>query len=396
MIKTLWIKITNAWDYLVYRAIRFLIFKNAPHTHRDTLLVIRMDAIGDFVLFRDFLSAIRKSDKYGHFDITLCGNPVWKDLAVHFNQDDVNHFLWIDRGKFHSSAAYKYKMLKDIYQRGYQVVLNTSYSREILFDDAIAIASRAPLKIASQGSFESHARWKRPIFSDRDYQQIIPASSANLFEFERNRQFIEQALDEKVEITAPHIDTSGVVPRVSLPGAFIVVFPGAGDPKRCWHIDHFAEIIRYIIKEFSLHIVLAGALNEAATATRLMQQLPADRAINLTGRTTLSELAKLISDSLLLISNETGAVHISAAVGTPFICISNGNHLGRFHPYPKSVFPEASYIYPPEIKTLAKNGADLTEMYRFGSELDINTIAVETVEAAISSNLEGRKPNTGN
>jgi ADP-heptose:LPS heptosyltransferase len=57
----------------------------------------------------------------------------------------------------------------------------------------------------------------------------------------------------------------------------------------------------------------------------------------LSGKTTLQELAELIRGAEILISNETSAVHIAAAVGTNSVCILGGGHFGRFLPYPKHV-----------------------------------------------------------
>ena len=55
---------------------------------------------------------------------------------------------------------------------------------------------------------------------------------------------------------------------------------------------------------------------------------------NLCGLTTLVELAGLLSQSRLTISNDTGVVYLSSAVGTSSVCIVGGGHFGRFVPYP--------------------------------------------------------------
>lgn len=90
------------------------------------------------------------------------------------------------------------------------------------------------------------------------------------------------------------------------------------------------------------------------------------------------ELAKLISESELLISNDTSAIHIAAAVNTHFICITNGNHYGRFFPYPNEVFDKGIYIYPQEIKDKI-NLKEVQEKLRYKSDFDINTISSEEV-----------------
>jgi ADP-heptose:LPS heptosyltransferase len=57
---------------------------------------------------------------------------------------------------------------------------------------------------------------------------------------------------------------------------------------------------------------------------------------NKAGSTTLLGLATLLQRARLVVSNETSAVHLAAAVGTPSVCILGGGHFGRFLPYAKS------------------------------------------------------------
>ena len=67
-------------------------------------------------------------------------------------------------------------------------------------------------------------------------------------------------------------------------------------------------------------------------------------------------------------------MHFAAAVGTPFICISNGNHFGRFNPYPKEMHIKCKYIYPDDIENNL-NHLDYLEKYRYDSNLDIDSIS---------------------
>ena len=74
------IKLRNLLNYFVYLIID-LFLPLGQNTNSNTLLIIRLDAIGDYLLFRNFLSVIRASRKYKDYEITLCGNIVWKDLS---------------------------------------------------------------------------------------------------------------------------------------------------------------------------------------------------------------------------------------------------------------------------------------------------------------------------
>ncbi|MDW8465862.1 MAG: hypothetical protein RML35_06685 [Chloroherpetonaceae bacterium] len=62
-----------------------------------TLLILRLDEIGDYVLFRNFLKEIRESERFKDYKITLCGNAAWKDLAEAFDKESVDEFIWISK-----------------------------------------------------------------------------------------------------------------------------------------------------------------------------------------------------------------------------------------------------------------------------------------------------------
>lgn len=59
--------------------------------------------------------------------------------------------------------------------------------------------------------------------------------------------------------------------------------------------------------------------------------------INLAGKTSLPEFCELVRRAQFLVGNETSAIHIAAAVGTPSICLLGGGHFGRFVPYPSGM-----------------------------------------------------------
>jgi ADP-heptose:LPS heptosyltransferase len=110
-----------------------------------------------------------------------------------------------------------------------------------------------------------------------------------------------------------------------------VLFPGASWIGRAWPVDSFAEIGRRLLKQ-GYHIVVAGGPSDASFTTPLVDALRPD-VWDLSGKTSLSDLAEVLRDAAAILTNETSALHIGAAVGTPVVCILGGGHFGRFAPY---------------------------------------------------------------
>ena len=96
-----------------------------------SLLLIRLDAIGDYILFRNFIEELKKDKKYKHYSITLLGNTAWKSLSEELDSCFVDEFIWIDRNKFTKNIFYRFKILQKLVKNGYEVLLSPIYSREL-------------------------------------------------------------------------------------------------------------------------------------------------------------------------------------------------------------------------------------------------------------------------
>jgi ADP-heptose:LPS heptosyltransferase len=321
------------------------------------------------------------------YSITLCGNESWRDLAETFDSTIVSNFIWVNRKNFYLNLCYKYKILKKIYQCGFEVAIDSAYNREVLYSDIIIKASNAKTKIGSKGSFDKHAYWKRRFFSDSFYDILIDQTRENLFEFNRNKEFFEKVIQEKIFLEKPEIDLTGFKCSIVLPDNYVVVFPGSNDVKRRWKTRNYAEICRYFIFECNIPVVIPVALNEKFLVDDIRKQVVHNNLIDLSGKATLSELASIIHGCKLVVSNDTSAVHFAAALNKKFLCITSGFYYGRFLPYPESVFSGAECIYPVEInEILLKEPTTINEV-RSHFKYDINTITVERVKEKIKEIL---------
>ena len=375
-------KFLNIFRFLIYRVIDLILKSSKQTKHPKTLLIIRLDAIGDYILIRNIFQWLKQSKKFNDYKITLCGNIVWKDLAETFDKENIDDFIWLNRKKFNNNPFYKFRLLKKIYQYGFEVVVDTTFSREILFGDSIVKTSCANERIGSVGAPDAYVKWKRNLLTDKYYTKLITHSSGTIFEFYSNKEFFESVLDEKIDIINPEIDTSKIDIQLPTQKNFAVVFPGAQEKKRRWHYTNFEQIIEQLINTYKLHVIIAGSSDDSVLSRKMVKCHTSKACFDMTGKTTLPQLARLISLSKILISNETSAVHFAAAVGTSFICISNGQRFGRFMPYPKEMNITGRYFYPEDIE---KNLNDLNylEKYRFDSDLNINSIAPDKILKAL-------------
>ncbi len=119
----------------------------------------------------------------------------------------------------------------------------------------------------------------------------------------------------------------------------IVIHPGSGGYSlaRRWEAEQFATVADALHERYNAQIVLVGGTNDNGQAVKAALKSP---VLDLTGQTTLSQLAGVIQQSDLYIGADSGVMHLAAAVGTPVVAIfgpSNADAYGPWSPDGKIV-----------------------------------------------------------
>ena len=128
---------------------------------------------------------------------------------------------------------------------------------------------------------------------------------------------------------------------------YVCIHPGSRGAWRQWPPSHFARLADYCA-DLGYKIVVTGTQAEA-TITSQVIRLMNSPAIDLTGKTGLGEIAQLIKESQLLISNCTGVSHIAAATETLSIVISMDGEPERWGPLNKSVHKTIDWTRRPDL-----------------------------------------------
>jgi heptosyltransferase-2 len=112
---------------------------------------------------------------------------------------------------------------------------------------------------------------------------------------------------------------------------FITLAPGAGYFTKKWPLEKYSDLITKILKDTNFYILILGSSIEQPYLSNLIKD---DRILNLAGKISLSEAAAILSRSTVLVSNDSGLMHMSTAVKTPVIALfgSTVKELG-FFPY---------------------------------------------------------------
>ncbi|MEW6387017.1 MAG: glycosyltransferase family 9 protein [Thermodesulfobacteriota bacterium] len=103
--------------------------------------------------------------------------------------------------------------------------------------------------------------------------------------------------------------------------ARVGLLPGASDPRRCWPPENFAQTARQLLAARPCHFFVFGSTAEAHLGERLKELLPPESVTLFLGRTSLPLLTAYLNRLDLLICNDTGPMHLAAAVNTPVLAL---------------------------------------------------------------------------
>lgn len=101
----------------------------------------------------------------------------------------------------------------------------------------------------------------------------------------------------------------------------IAIAPGAAyGSAKCWRAERFAAVADGLIDDFGVDVVLFGATSEIEVCRRITECMR-HRAVSLAGQTSTAELPAFFSRCQLFVGNDSGAMHVAAAVGVPVVAV---------------------------------------------------------------------------
>lgn len=152
-------------------------------------------------------------------------------------------------------------------------------------------------------------------------ERIDPAALRPLHRINQYRLILGQ--DPSLEARSNRIEVPGGsaarwLGELDGPGRLVGLFPGANAPARRWPTDRFGALARTLLARGDRVVVLGGPGERDFTGA---VAAAAPGAVDLGGRTTLADFAAVLSVLDLLVTNDTGPMHLAGAVGTPTVSL---------------------------------------------------------------------------
>lgn len=299
-----------------------------PRGHRNSVLVVRLDAIGDFFLWMQSGAAdvARYSRRAGR-NTALLANSAWADYARETGLWD--KVVPLEPKRFMWNPMYRLRILCAVRRLGLTTLIQPRSARVFLLEDAISRVCGATSRVGNAGTLVNMSRRVRQL-GNKCYDSLIAVDErTSTHETRRNQQFVERLTGEGVsrfelrpQFAGGEVDT-------------IVIALGAGDIGRVWPNEKLTRLINYIRENYAeSRITLVGRSSEHSLADKLLRSV---RDIeNKVGQTSIVDYVELIAAARLVICNESSAYHIAMAYGKDVVCFLGGGHYGQFAPYPAS------------------------------------------------------------
>jgi heptosyltransferase-3 len=298
------------------------------------VLLIRLDAIGDFVLFTAALPSLR--DAFAGDSITLTVHPDVAPLAG--SCPYVDEVLVIDQHRFAADPEYARGIAGQV--RGqFDIVVNTMYTRTWQSDN-IAARTHAPVKIGFE-CLDDDGELRRRKGEQVLYTRLVRTNEKWMFELKRYQQLLTLLhVNPKGKMLQPELwirsDERAAVDRLldRNPGSapqYAVLCPGAGFDLKYWSSESFARVADWVIESFGMKMVVAGSEKDRPLASHIASHMKRPLE-DTTGSLTLKQFAALVEGASLLIAVDSAGFHIAWALGIPAVGIFGGGHFGRFTP----------------------------------------------------------------
>jgi len=286
------------------------------------LLCIRLDNLGDVIMTTPAMRALKES--IPGVSLTLLTSQSGAQATALIPQlDDVIIYEapWMKATSPRRNSAADWKLIERLRRSLFDgALIFTVFSQNPLPAALTAFLADIPLRIAysRENPYQLLTDWiKEPDSVQQMRHEVrrqldLVAAIGCSVEDER----LGLQVQEKDQLTAIHkLREAGV----NLSNPWVVIHPGSTAPSRRYAPQGFAEIAARLTIEDGMQVVFTGDRDEAILVESIQQMTP--RSFSLAGQLTLGEMSALLQISPLLISNNTGPMHIAAAVGTPVVAL---------------------------------------------------------------------------
>jgi len=315
----------------------------SPHKKSPTILIVLVAGIGDMVLGSAGIRAVRNG--YPDAEIHLLASTEAASLAVNYPYIDYVHTFPIRELRRDKKYLFDiFRLIRGLGKIRFDLVLNL-YRVASLYGAVkmgfLFLCLSAEAKIGhNDHGFGLFLTEKAPgnTFKNQHFADAM-MDLARLAGGISDDRGIEVFWDRQAEEKWVSLFSDKKAPERELK---IAINPGGDRENRRWLPEYYAEVADRIMERFPARLFLLGGPGEEAIALEIERKM-GHGTLNLSGQLSLNDLTYLISRFDLLITNDSGPMHIAAAAGTPVVAIIGPENPMHLKPYTREALYRVVY-----------------------------------------------------
>jgi heptosyltransferase-2 len=283
------------------------------------ILVVRTDRIGDVLLSTPAIRALRYNYPAAYIAVMVSpyakeiveGNPDIDEVIIY--DKDFKHRSWLRSLKFASRLGKKHFDLALILHptnRAHLIAFFAGIKRRVGFDRKLGFLLTDRIRHTKQEGQKHELEYSLDLvrhlgIQPQDKQLVMPIKPES--EKWAEELFSRESLNAQDKLLGIH--------------------PAASCPSKIWPAERFAQAADKLADRYGFKVLIFSGAKDIRLAETLKNNLR-HPAVNLAGKTSVSQLASVLKRCRLFISNDSGPVHIACAVGVPVISIFGRSQKG--------------------------------------------------------------------
>lgn len=303
---------------------------------RKGLAVVRMDGIGDMVLFRPSLDHYAKAFGVAPEDITIIGCNSWKSIA-----DQVfagYRVISINEHAYAKKPFYRFRINLKMRLLAPETVVSDAFFRRALMADSLVWVMGAARSFVSYPYINEPTRPEFTYYTSQ-CDLVLDTGPYPAHELARHASFVSHFTGTPVPVEPPTLNWQDNAPALPKGLPYVVLNPGSNEYGRRWPLEKYVALAGWLAKQ-NHRVVFVGKADEKANADLISNVCDGTSILDMTGKTNLAGLMDILKSAALVVSNDTGPMHLAIGLGAPTVAIVGGGHFGSFIPYPKEATPE--------------------------------------------------------
>lgn len=279
------------------------------------ILVVRNDRFGEFLLNIPALRALKEI--FADARLIAVVDPYTKELA--------ESVLFIDEiiewGRQGHSLSEKLRLINLLRKKSIDMAIILNPSRDF---NIITRFAGVPIRVGY------NRKWGFLLTHKMEDKKYL----GQRHEIEYNLELVSlvgaKTQDQTLSISTDESIIDGLLKDAGIENndSLVALHPWTSDPIKQWPLKNFCALAKRLVSEQDMRVIIIGGKEELIKSMEFFKNVDGN-LINLTARTTLTQLAALFKKCKLLISGDSGPVHLASAVGAKVLAIFRNDIPGK-------------------------------------------------------------------